>query len=282
MSDNHEKLIKNIDIKDDRFLKVENQLQKMENRAKEFCQSRSNFQIEKFIACDEYTPITKFRHVAHNSFVAMQECRRMLVDLERKRRKIKNLQYAIDYQVPIEVIESGKPLLKIPDNQSINIHFKDYDLDIFDISTQITDIEIRLKGLFKEIDYMESICNKLEEDEIKQTGTGFTDQKLQEREPIYWKERLSRQMHRSQIANQLGVGEGNYMSVIMGLEDPILPNSPNKIEPFNFSNPNELAVTALQNVNGVNKIMLKKVTDEELKKLQEVSQEQAQGLKIIR
>ena len=268
MDIDYNQLIKNVDIQDERFKKIEKQLTKMEDRAKEFCQSRSNFQIEKFIACDEYTPITKFRHVAHNSFVAMQECRRMIVDLERKRRRIENLQEAIKKQILVEDVEKGGTTLEAfgiqtTPNGKINPHFKDYDLEIYDLSTQVVDTEIRLKGLFKEIDYMEAICNKLESDEIAKTGSGFNAEKYQLREKEYWNVRLASQMHRSQIANQLGIGEGNYMSYLMSVEDPILPNSTNQIAPINIANANDLAVAALKDRPGVNKLMLRQLSAEE-------------------
>ena len=69
-------------ISDKRFKEINEKCEQMYKRAEEFCQTRTNFQIEKFIACDEYTPITKFRHVAQNSFVALQEVRKMLIQIK--------------------------------------------------------------------------------------------------------------------------------------------------------------------------------------------------------
>ena len=209
---------------------------------------RSNFQIEKFIACDEYTTITKFRHVAHNSYVAMQEIRRMLIDREKQERKLERLRKAIKYQTIIGKINTITKNSLISEN--IDPHFKDYDLEIFEINRQLEDIEIRIKGLSAEVDYMESICDTLEATEIEETGTGFTSEKYQDREPAYWHLRLASQMHRSQIGAQTGVGEGNYMSALMAAEKPILESSQNQIPKISMD-VNELAVTALLPRDGI-------------------------------
>ena len=119
---------------------------------------------------------------------------------------------------------------------------------------------------------MEAICNKLEADEIAKTGSGFTAEKYQMREPEYWKLRLASQMHRSQIANQLGIGEGNVMSTYMAMETPILPESKMQISPIPIGDPNALAVLALKDRAGVNTAMLKQLTDEEMAEMHKKAQ----------
>jgi hypothetical protein len=153
----------------------------------------------------------------------MQEVRRMLIERERIRRKIKDLE------------------IKQKNNYDT---FQNADLDIYEANRQLDDIEIRLKGMFKEIEYMEAICEELERKEIEETGSGFTAEKFQEREPEYWELRLANQMHRSQIGAQTGVGEGNYMSALNAAASPILPNSKNTIGKIPVDM-NELAVMSL-------------------------------------
>ena len=236
-----------IDIRDDRFKDVEKQIEKMQVRAKEFCQTRSDHQLEKFIACEEYTPISKFRHTSHNSYVAMQEIRRMIIDRERKLREIARKQESFDNN------EQGS---------------EDYDLDIYELERQLEDVDIRISGLSKEVDYMEKICDHLEKDEIVETGSGFTSEKYQDREPDYWRKRFANQMHRTQMGTQLGVGEGNYMSYLQSLQTPILPDSDQQIEPIPLE-PNAIATIALKDRPGVNNVMLKQLSDEEIKQLEE-------------
>lgn len=236
-------------VRDDRFEKVEKRLEAMHNRAKEFCQTRSNFQIEKFICEDEYTPITKFRHVGHNSYVALQEVRRMLIERERTLRKIERMQKAYD------------EYCKLPEKDKIDHEAQDYDLDIYEASRQLEDMEIRLQGLLREIDYMETICERLEKEEIEKTGEGFTAKKYQEQEPEYWAKRFAMQMHQSQIGALNQIGEGNYRSYIQALTKPVLDDGL-QIEPFNIQDLNSIAVKALIDKPGVNEILLNKKEEE--------------------
>lgn len=203
-----------------RFSKVEEALNKMYKRQMEFCQTRSKFQIEKFIACEEYSDITKFRSISHNSYIAMQEVRRMIIERERKLREIKEK-------------EKTKPL--------------NYDLDIYEINRQLDDIELRIKGLLQEVDYMEEICKELE----KKNGKPFTYEQFENEEPEYWQKRLANQMHVSQIGMQTGIGEGNYKSYLMGLEQSIL-NDNKEITPFNITDLNAIATVALKDRERIN------------------------------
>lgn len=193
-------------IKDKRFYEVEERINKMKARAEEFCQSRSNFQIEKFIAGDEYTNISKFRHVAHNSYTTAQEIRRCLIEQEKLKRELDSLNKNLR--------EDG------PENPLFG--FYTTDLEIYDLERKLEALELRIKGLSKEVDYMEAICDKLEADEIARTGTGFTAEKYEADQPEYWRRRLTNQMHMAQIGNGSGVGEGNYKSLLSAVETPIL------------------------------------------------------------
>lgn len=217
-------------IKDNRFTNIEDKLKQMYDRQIEFCQSRSKFQISKFICCDEYTLTTKYRSIAHNSFVALQEVRRMLIEKERKQREI---TYKTD------CIKE-------------NINCDNYDLDIYELSRQLEDMEIRIKGLLKEIDYMEKLCTELE----KQNGKPFTYEQLEAEEPVYWQRRLANQMHTSQIGSQYGIGEGNYNSYLMAAEPSPIPTEANQIQPFNIQDVNSIATEAIKDRNGLNKLLL--------------------------
>ena len=252
-----------VEVSDDRFSKVEERLKKMKNRAEEFCQTRSYFQMEKFLAGDEYTPISKFRHVAHNSYITMQEVRREMITKERLERKIKRLEIALRFNIPVEEIKD----LRGPFTQNgTNPHFNDYDLDMFELSRQLEAIEIRIKGLLKEVDFMEKICDELEKEEIEKTGTGFTDEKFQAQEPEYWEKRLLSQAHYEQGGRQLGMSEGNYKSILKASETPILPGSMNEISTVNLS-PNEVAVRSLISRPGLKEKFLTEVNPEDQKQI---------------
>jgi hypothetical protein len=78
-------------------------------------------------------------------------------------------------------------------------------------------------------------------------------------EPDYWRKRLASQMHYAQLGASLGVGEGNYKAFVNSVEAPILENSKNRMLPFDIGNVNNIAVTALSHVDGVNTLLLQNV-----------------------
>ena len=225
----------NVKVRDDRFNDINSRLEEMRLRQEEFCQSRSEFQIEKFIACDEHTLSSRFRMISHNSYVALQEARRLIIERERKSRKIDRLQ------------ESMKVVADPTHN--------DCDLDVYELQRQLQDDDIRIKGLLKEVECMERICDEL----VKKNGKKFTYQQFHDEEPDYWRIRLASQMHRDRTGAMLGIGVGNYSSYLQAVEKPILPDSNNNIVPFNFSDPNVVATAALDSKPIVSQLLFEKV-----------------------
>jgi len=232
-------------INDKRFSDVEKRISKMNSRAKIFAQGRSNYQLEKFVLGSEYTLITKYKLIAHNSFVAMQEIRRMIIERERILREINFKQYEFDR------FKLGKPHVLYKKDDIVN----NYDLDIYEKNRQLEDIELRISGLSKEVDYMEQLCDKLEEE----NGKPFTMEQYNNEEPIYWEKRVANQMHESQKGKQLGIDEGNYRLYLQSLQKPLL-NDNMKIKPFPLTM-ESIAVNALQGREGIEDIFLKKIKE---------------------
>jgi len=222
-----------INIRDSRFDDVEKRISKMSQRANEFCQSRSKYQIEKFLVENEFTPITKYKLVAHNSFTCLQEVRRMIIQRERILREIDRKQSKL--------------------SKNYNVEFKDYDLDIFEKTIELENIEIRIKGLMQEVDFMEQICDKLE----KENKKPFTIQQFEEEEHIYWEKRIATQMHESQISKQFMINEGDYRSYLQSIAEPILTEN-NKINPIPLD-VNNIASCALSGRKRIEDILLKKI-----------------------
>ncbi len=225
-----------VKVRDERFKDINDHLEEMRSRQEEFCQSRSEFQIEKFIACDEHTPASRFRMISHNSYVALQEARRLMIERERKQRKIDKLTMVIE--------TAGKG----------DRTYDNCDLDIYELQRQLQDDDIRIKGLLREVQCMEAICAQLEKD----NGKKFTYEQFRAEEPEYWRIRLASQMHRDRIGGMMGIGAGNYSSYLQAVEKPILPDSCNKITPFNFSDNNAIATVALDTKQGVSELLLEK------------------------
>ena len=225
-----------VKIRDERFTKVNERLEKMRKRQYEFAQTRSKFQIEKFIACDEYSPITKYRHLANNSYVLLEKVKNLLIERERITRQIKRKE---DRQVDIK-LNRIKPTEKT----------QDIDLDIYQLQCRLESIEIDIKGTLDEIEIFEELCDKLE----KENGKPFTYEDFEKDQPNYWKIRLANKLHNSKASRLLNITEGLYNTYMMAREEPLLEDS-NQIEPLPLDSSvesfNELAIKALENRPGL-------------------------------
>ena len=208
-------------IKDERYSKVREMLEKQQVRAFEFAQTRSSFQIEKFIGCDEHTPVTKFRHLSHNCYVMVESLKDILLDMEVTKRNLEKLRRRQNQSKLKKIFLS---LLR-PNN------YENLDILVYRLECSLTEMEIRVKGLLQEIHIFDKLCEELE----KKNGKSFTYEDFEKDQPNYWRVRLASQMHERQIGNALGFGEGNYESLLQAMQDPILPGSHNKIANLDLS-----------------------------------------------
>lgn len=244
-----------IDVRDSehgKFGEITEKLEKMKSRALEFAQTRSSFQIEKFVGADQYTPAAKYRHFAHNSHVLLENLKNMLIDRERMLRKLEKLK--------AELEDNGRNKQDLQkfgiegddENFVFDPHYKNLDLDIYQLNCSLDAMEISIKGTMSELAIFERVLDQLEKDH----GGPFTYEEFENAQPEEWHKRLSNQMHRSQAGARFGIGEGNYASYLQALEQPILPESNNVIPPI----PNEfdhLAITALHSRGNINQLMLR-------------------------
>ena len=207
-----------VEVRDERFSKIRNMLESMEKRAFEFAQSRSSFQIEKFIAHDEFTPVSMFRHLSHNAHVMTEVLKDLLLDMEKVRRDLETKRTELERSKNPTVLDKLF-------NKKIN---RDIDIEVYKLECAMTSMEIKAKGILQELDIFNKLCEELE----KKNGKPFTYQDFEDDQPEYWKKRLTSQMHERQIGARFGIGEGNYESYLQAVKDPILPDSKNKIEPL--------------------------------------------------
>ena len=211
-----------VSVKDNRFAAVREMLSEMEGRQYEFAQSRSSFQIEKFIGRDEHTPVTIFRHLSHNAYVMTTVLKDTLLEMERVRRDLE-ARHA----------EGGRwasrgGLRRLADRLCGRAMPRDLDIDVYRLECTMTDMEIRTKGLMQELDVFNKLCDELE----RQNGRPFTYKDFEDDQPEYWRVRLESQMRERQAGAQLGVGEGNFESYLQAVAPPILPRGRNVIRPF--------------------------------------------------
>jgi len=202
-----------INVTHPKFSEISKKFAEMSDRQKEFSQSRSTFQIEKFIGDDEYTPVTKFRHLAYNSYVMMKSAKGLVLEIESIHRKINAIR---ENHTEQEIYQSS---------------VDDLDIQLYKHRERINELELELNGILKEISVFESLCDQLERD----NGKKFTYDDFEKDQPNYWKLRLSTQAHEDKMSMTIGISKGNYRSIRQAVDEPIIPESKNRITMDGFS-----------------------------------------------
>ena len=185
--------------------------EKMKGQFREFAQRKSDFQIEKFIACSDSTiPSHQYRHVLAQMRVALTELKRRIIDRERQTR----IRDRSQEQAP-----------------------EDWDLDVAAAETEIESLTYSIDSKLIEINQYAAILEHLENTH----GKPFTNEEYQADEPEYWRRRFARQLYDSIIDRQTGCGQGNMVAMREACYPPILPGSVNQLEEL----PTDLAGLAM-------------------------------------
>ena len=173
---------------------------KLKGQFQEFAQRKSDFQIEKFVACSDSTiPTHMYRHTLAQMRVALTELKRRIIDRERQTRAHDRAQE------------------QAPD---------DWDLDVAAAETEIESLTYDIDSKLIEINQYAAILEHLE----KEHGKPFTNEEYQADEPEYWRRRFARQLYDSIIDRETGCGQGNMVAMREACYPPILPGSANQIE----------------------------------------------------
>lgn len=166
----------------------------------EFAQRKSDFQIEKFIACSDSTiPSHQYRHVLAQMRVALTELKRRIIDRERQVRTR---------------------------DRAAEQKYEDYDLDVASAETEIESLTYDIDSKLIEVNKYAEILEHLE----KEHGKPFTNEEYQADEPEYWRRRFARQLHDSVVDRETGCGQGNLVAMREACYGPILSGSKNAIE----------------------------------------------------
>lgn len=184
---------------------------KLREQFHEFAQRKSDFQVEKFIACSDSTiPTHIYRHTLAQMRVALTELKRRIIDRERQIRTRDRAQEQ---------------------------RYEDYDLDVASAETEIESLTYDIESKLIEVNQYARILEHLETEH----GKPFTNEEYQADEPEYWRRRFARQVYDSMMDRQTGCGQSNMVAMREACYPPILPGSVNRIEEL----PTDLAELAL-------------------------------------
>lgn len=187
--------------------------EKLRGQFGEFAQRKSDFQVEKFVACSDSTiPSHMYRHTLVQMRVALTELKRRIVDRERQVRDR---------------------------DRANDLRPEDYDLDVAAAETEIESLTYDIDSKLIEVNQYARILEHLE----KENGKPFTNEEFQADEPEYWRRRFARQVYDSLVDRRTGCGQGNMVAMREACYPPILPGSKNQIDELP-TNPEGLALVA--------------------------------------
>lgn len=203
-------------VKDSEVLKrVFDEVFKWEEYDKEHAQGRSNFQIEKFIALDNFT--------VASSFNALLKNRRIMAEgLFTKITEMKEQQREFDYKWKDK-----------PKDQPIEWFTKDggtklcwYDLDALNLENALRSAEIEIRDRTQQIEFFDKLLNKL----IEMNGGPITREQFENEDHIYWERRFANQAYDEMVSKQTGIGIGNLHSMRRATAPTLVSNDVNRVK----------------------------------------------------
>jgi hypothetical protein len=186
---------------DPRLEAVEVRFKDIQDELLDINQSRTPFQLIHFVV-QRHGPLEAGAG-PRQRYQALREIHVMRGEMARQILKQKRLAREIDY------LREGKSaegfVLSSPNNFA--------DLEIAEKAIEIADIEVNLKGLFREFDTLCKILDALPR---------YTYEQFQELEPQYWRQRLERQAVQSRTSAVTGYDRGDIESLAQATDDEIL------------------------------------------------------------
>jgi hypothetical protein len=220
MSDNNYKdiaLAKADDVLNDSnefMLRVYNECTKWEESEKELAQTRSNFQIEKFIIHDNFTIPSAFKAALINRRSVAENLLQGIQDAKRAAREFHYKWGGKDKSEPIwwENGRGGKELCW-------------YDIDEFHFHRLIQGLNNGFQAAVDELEFFDKMIERLVE---LNGGKLISREQFDADQPAYWERRLANQALDDLLQAKTGVNAGNIRSMRRASAPTVLPDDVNR------------------------------------------------------
>jgi hypothetical protein len=186
------------------------------NDFNEFAQGRTNFQIEKFIATADNTPVNCFVNTLH-------QVRVMRGELLREVKEATELMRTFKLKYPDGDLTPPDTMIKWPNNEG-QMQNCWYDLDKIAHDHRVLELSINIKDKIQQLEYFNKILARMKE----LHGGDFTREEYEAEAPAYWNARLTKQIASALMSSRYGIDTGNYEALLNATAAPILPDSLNK------------------------------------------------------
>lgn len=205
-----------LDDNNEFLLKVLNEVNRWSDNELEFSQSRSDFQIEKFIVQDSYTIPSAFKIALINRKSVAEDLLAKVVDMKR---------YAREFHYKWDGKDKSQPILW--KNREGGQDLCWYDLDEFQFNISIDGITKSFKALVQELNFFDKMLDRLIE---LNGGKPITLEQYNEDQPNYWLRRLSDQSLDDILSSKTGVNPGNIRSMRRASDPTLLENDLNRVK----------------------------------------------------
>ena len=203
-------------IKEESYLEqaIDNVLKWTEDE-KELAQTRSNFQIEKFIVLGNYTIPAAVHHILRERRVSAEAYVELLITMKEKSREFEHRWKDNDKSQPVEskTAEGG-----------YKQHW--FDLDQYRLYIFLKSSELEIRDRIQQMETLDKILISLYE----KNGGPVSREQFESEDHIYWERRFADQMFDEIISKNSGISQGNLHSVRRALAPTIGDDDTNRIK----------------------------------------------------
>jgi hypothetical protein len=196
------------------MLRVYNECMKWEESEKELAQTRSNFQIEKFIIHDNFTIPSAFKAALINRRSVAENLLQGIQDAKRAAREFHYKWDGKDKNEPIwwENGRGGKELCW-------------YDIDEFHFHRLIQGLNNGFQAAVDELEFFDKMIERLIE---LNGGKLISREQFDADQPAYWERRLANQALDDLLQAKTGVNAGNIRSMRRASAPTVLTDDVNR------------------------------------------------------
>lgn len=254
-------------VKDAKVLeKVYGEVFKWDDYDREHAQTRTNFQIEKFIALDNFTIPSTFLSLLKNR-------KSMAEGLFSKVIEMKERQRSFDKKwdnVPKDVIDHGEG------------RYSWYDLESLAHESYMKNCEIEIKDRVQQIEFFDKLLAEL----IEKNGGPITKEQVEQTEHIYWERRFANQIYDDVLSKSTGISVGNLQSIRRATAPTVDGSDLNRIKSDFpelgklFSNQEQEFIMSLQDkvIDGIKEVTGKQNLSLESKKTEQLENNTSENL----
>ncbi len=204
-------IVKDVEV----LKKVFDEVFKWEEYDKEHAQGRSNFQIEKFIALDNFTIASSFNALLKNRRIMAEGLFSKITEMKERQREFDFKWENKPKDEPIEwfTTEGGKKLCW-------------YDLDLMNLENFLRSSELEIRDRTQQIEFFDKLLNKL----IDMNGGPITREQFEEEDHVYWERRFANQSYDEMLSRKTGISIGNLHSMRRATAPTLVSNDVNRVK----------------------------------------------------